>query len=249
MRTTRLFLGHALNVGERYQLDERAAHYVSSVLRLRANAALVVFNGRGGEYWAHLEQQGRRRALVRVDEFVDVCRESPIAITLAQGLARGERMDFVIQKAVELGVHRIDPLATKRSAVRLSGERASRRHAHWQSVAIHACEQSGRNEIPTIGQLQEFSSWLQGNPPGLRIVLDPGAKMLMGEACNEERQITLLIGPEGGLSEEELAQAERAGFVRIALGPRILRTETAALAALVAVQMQLGDLKESCKAR
>lgn len=243
MRVTRLFLDHALNVGESYKLEERVAHHVSKVLRLRAKAPLVVFNGRGGEYLAHLEQGDRRYMHVRIDEFVDVCRESPIAITLAQGLVRGERMDFVIQKAVELGVRRIDPVATKHSAVRLSDERAERRHAHWQSVATHACEQSGRNELPAVGKLQDFRAWLQGASEGLRIALDPASKTPMSDVCNSARAVTVLIGPEGGLSEEELLQVERAGFVRVGFGPRILRTETAALAALVAVQTRLGDLK------
>lgn len=239
----RLFLDHALNVGERYKLDEGAAHHVGKVLRLRANASLVVFNGQGGEYRAHLEQHDRRNMHVRIDEFVDVCRESSVSITLAQGLARGERMDFVIQKAVELGVHRIEPIATQHSAVRLSEERAQRRHAHWQSVATHACEQSGRNEIPTVSRLQTFSSWLRSACAGLRIVLDPTSQTLMSDVCDSARGVTLLIGPEGGLSEDELSQAESAGFVRVGFGPRVLRTETAALAAIVAVQVQLGDLK------
>jgi 16S rRNA (uracil1498-N3)-methyltransferase len=243
MRVTRLFLDHTLNVGERYRLDERVAHHVSKVLRLRANASLVVFNGHGGEYLAHLEQDDRRSMHVRVDEFVDICRESPVAVTLAQGLARGERMDFVIQKGVELGVDRIDPVATKHSAVRLSGERAERRHAHWQNVATHACEQSGRNEIPRIAKLQDFGTWLQGAGEGLRIALDPTSTTLMSDVGNGARAVTVLVGPEGGLSEEELLQAERAGFVRVGFGPRILRTETAALAAIVAVQIRFGDLK------
>lgn len=243
MRITRLYLDQALNVGERYTLDERAAHHVSKVLRLKAPAPLVVFNGRGGEYHAHLEQHDRRVVQVRIDQFVEVSRESPVAVTLAQGLARGERMDFVIQKAVELGVHRIDPVATKHSTVRLSEERAERRHQHWQSVARHACEQCGRNDIPTISALHDFGSWLQDSRPELGIALDPAATTGMSEVCDGAREVTLLVGPEGGLSEDELYQAEKAGFVRVGFGPRILRTETAALAALVAVQIRLGDLK------
>jgi 16S rRNA (uracil1498-N3)-methyltransferase len=220
-------------VGE-VALDDAPAHHLARVLRLREGDALTLFNGRGGEWDA--EFIGRRR--VRLRRFSDVERESPLQLTLLQGVSSGERMDYTIQKAVELGVAVIQPLLTKRGVVRLEGNRALARVAHWRKVAIAACEQCGRNRIAEVRPLIDFHEY-RAQEDGQRLLLSPQGQSIRQVAV--ATAATIAAGPEAGFAPEEQAALERAGFVKASLGPRVLRTETAALAALAAINALRGD--------
>ena len=232
----RIFLDVALGAGSETALDQAAGHHLSRVLRLREGEAITLFNGRGGEWDA--EFLGKRR--VRLLRFSDVERESPLRITLVQGVSSGDRMDYTVQKAVELGVALIQPLLTRRGVVRLEGHRAEARVEHWKKVAIAACEQCGRNRIPEVRPLLDF-------PIYLRDLKDEGPRLLLsglGRSIREvkvETQAIIAAGPEAGFAPEEQAALERAGFEKASLGPRVLRTETAALAALAALNALRGD--------
>ena len=218
------------------------AHHVAHVLRLAAGDALIVFDGRGHEYPAVIERIAKSRVTLRVSEPIPVDRESPLAVTLAQGISSGERMDYTIQKAVELGVRTIQPLAVERSVVRLTAERAAKRVAHWQAIAIAACEQSGRNVVPDVLPVAAYTSWLATTGPSdVRLTLSPSASSRLRSLARPAAPVVLLIGPEGGLAPRELEDAATAGFESVRLGPRVLRTETAALAALAAMQTLWGD--------
>lgn len=232
----RVYLDAALAHAGEVSLEDAPAHHLARVLRLREGDALTVFNGRGGEWDA--EFLGKRR--VRLREFSEVERESPLHITLAQGVSSGDRMDYTIQKAVELGVACIQPVFTKRGVVRLEGGRAQARLNHWKKVVIAACEQSGRNRIPEVRPLVDFAIYV-------RDLRDEGARLLLSAQGRPLKELdvkataTIAAGPEAGLAPEEQAALERAGFVKASLGPRILRTETAALAALAALNALRGD--------
>lgn len=218
------------------------AHHVAHVLRLAAGDAVVIFDGRGLEYAATIERIGKSGVTLRVGEPREVDRESPLTVTLAQGISSGERMDYTVQKAVELGVGAIQPLATERSVVRLDAARAAKRLAHWQAVAIAACEQCGRNRVPSVLPVVPFTAWLgAGGATGLRLTLAPGASATLRDLARPREPVMLLAGPEGGLSPRERNDAQAAGYTPIRLGPRVLRTETAALAALAAMQTLWGD--------
>jgi len=209
--------------------------------RLKPGAQLVLFDGRGGEYHGVLLEIGRRQARVRIEAHEPREAESPLRLTLLQGVSKGERMDFAVQKAVELGAHRLVPVLTAHSVVRLDARRAERRQRHWQAVAASACEQSGRNRIPAVTSPLTLEEALAGARGSRGLVLDPQAPTGIG-ALPPADAYTLLIGPEGGLAPEELALAAHSGFKRIRLGPRILRSETAAAAAIAALQVRFGDL-------
>ena len=237
MRIPRIFLPIPLAAGTLVTLDGTAANHVTRVLRLKPGAELVLFNGEGGEYPAVLEAT----ATARLGTWRAAECESPLAITLVQGISRAERMDYTIQKSVELGVTRIVPVFAARSVVELRGERLQRRMQHWQGVVIGACEQCGRNRVPALVAALDLSDWLHApETQSLRLVLNHLATTALN-ALPRPTALTLLIGPEGGLEESELAQAERAGFIGMRLGPRVLRTETAAVAALAALQTLWGD--------
>lgn len=240
----RLYVTPPLSPGELRRLDREQSHYVSRVLRLRTGDRLVLFDGCGGEYDALIAETARARVSMTVGEHRDADRESPLAVWLLQGLSRGERMDFVVQKATELGVHRITPVLTEFSAVRLDPAKSGQRLRHWEKVAQGACEQCGRNVVPRIDRPQPLGEWLgqAAMPDTLRILLDPGAAASLASSDRRGARLQLLIGPEGGLSAAEARQAATAGFEPCSLGPRILRTETAALAALAVLQARLGDL-------
>ena len=242
MPTPRIYLPQPLASGTTTQLDERAHRHAVKVLRLKPGAALTLFNGEGGEYRAILEDTRREGAQVSLHEHSEQERESPLDIELLQGVARGEKMDLILQKAVELGVNRILPLTTARSQVRLSGERLDRRMQHWRGVIIHACEQCGRNRLPELLAMQPLDTALAAPAPErTTLLLDPGAVHGPG-GLQQVQALSLLIGPEGGLAPPERDQARAAGFRGVRLGPRILRTETAGLAALAALQCLYGDL-------
>jgi 16S rRNA (uracil1498-N3)-methyltransferase len=204
---------------------------------------LVFFNGVGGEFSAVLERVERCGGAARVEGFSPREAESPLTVVLAQGIPKGERMDYVLQKAVELGVSAIQPLFTERSVVHLQGNRLSARVRHWYGVVTSACEQSGRNRVPEFLAPLQMDAWLgMISPSGGKFVLDPGAEEGLSAVARPAIPVTLLIGPEGGLSDTEVGRAQAHGFGRLRLGPRVMRTETAGLAMLAALQVLWGDL-------
>jgi len=241
MRVSRLYLDQPLSTGEEIGLDARGRHYVQQVLRLRVGQTLTLFNGDGNDYSAELLSAGRRDCRVRVGPVTRTEPSSPLRLRLAIGISRGERMDFAIQKSVELGVHAITPLHTERSLVQLEGERLKKRLEHWRGVVVSACEQSGRARIPRLRTPVPLDDWLSTHPQGL--LLFHGAERSLADLPPPGEDLSLLIGPEGGLSEAERGRALAAGFSAVLLGPRILRTETAPLAALAAIQVLWGDLR------
>jgi len=212
------------------------------VLRLRPGAPLALFNGTGGEYSGTIAAIRAGTVTVTVGEAQRIERESPLRVTLAQGVSRGERMDLVVQKATELGVSRILPVFTARSVVKLEGHKAVRRLEHWRAIAIGACEQSGRNRPPEVSSPVDLEELLRAERTGTRLLLSPAAALRVAQVARPEGAVLVLIGPEGGLAEEEQQRALAAGFLGVRLGPRVLRTETAAIAALVLLQREFGDL-------
>jgi len=241
MRVFRLYLRVPLQDGARLQLDEERAHYVRNVLRLKKGDELVVFNGEGGEFPAVLREVHRDGVSVELGELIRRDVESPLTTHLGLGVSRGERMDLAIQKAVELGVSEITPLLTERCVVHLDEVRREQRRRHWQKVAQSACEQCGRNWLPKIHEPIKLETWVVRRE-GLSLFLHPHGGKHLRELTRPVGQVCLLSGPEGGFSEGERLLAMDAGFVPLCLGPRILRTETAALAALAAIQTLWGDL-------
>ncbi len=235
-----------LAVGTVSTLPEGAARHAARVLRMTVGDEMTLFDGTGGEYACRIAAVERVRVAVDVLEWRNVERESPIHVTLVQALQAGEKMDLTVQKAVELGVARIVPVTSRRSVVRLDGDRAVRRVEHWRGVATSACEQCGRNRVPEVTILESMERWLgQKNGNILRLMLDPAAEQALPGIVRPEPngRVELLIGAEGGLAPEEIEKAVQAGFVGVRLGPRILRTETAGLAALSAIQCLWGDFK------
>jgi 16S rRNA (uracil1498-N3)-methyltransferase len=208
---------------------------------MRLGDPLIVFDGRGGEYAASIAQIDRQQVSLKLGEHRDISRESPLFITLAQGISRGERMDYTIQKAVELGVNRIVPLATDRSTVKLDDDRARKRGEHWSGIMRHAAEQSGRTGLPVLEEVRTVVLHATQEQASLRLMLDPGAEISLME-LPAASAISLAIGPEGGFSAAEREILVAAGYQRVRLGPRVLRTETAALVAIALLQAKFGDL-------
>ncbi len=241
---TRIYQARALQTGQAVQLDPLASHHIARVLRMTVAEPVTLFNGDGGEFAGVIRQIDKKHVTVEIQQFIDREVESPLNLVLAQGISRGEKMDFTIQKAVELGIKHIIPLLTERCNVKLDQARSEKRIQHWQSVIISACEQSGRNRIPTILAPQSFAHWLEQSADGYRFILSPHVeqKLPLLSLKNAE-PITIVIGPEGGMSESEIQSAMRKGFLPLNLGPRVLRTETAAIAAMTVMQCCLGDLK------
>lgn len=242
MRLTRVYVEGPLVPGKRVRLEGNAASHITRVLRLRVGAGLTLFNGNGGEYEASIDQAHGGEVTVAVGAHAEVERESPLAITLAQGVSRGERMDLVVQKATELGVTHLAPLLTERSVVRLSAQQADRKVNHWRAIAIAACEQCGRNRLPSIAAPASLGDFLKGAISGARLMLSPVGTFALNDVPRPADGLTVLVGPEGGLTDEEEHQGVVAGFTALRLGPRVLRTETAAIAALALLQRQFGDL-------
>ena len=226
-------------------LPEQASAHVSRVLRMRTGDALTVFDGRGGEYAAEIVTIAKKEVTLRLGAHSPTERESPLAVTLIQGLARGDKMDYIIQKATELGVARIIPVTTARGIVQLDDDRGDRKWQHWRAVAASACEQCGRNRLPEIVppcSLEQL--WQSHTLPSLRLLLSPHARTGIASALiPRPTELAVLIGPEGGLDPEEESRAVAVGFRQTTLGPRVLRTETAGLAVLTAVQSLAGDLQ------
>jgi 16S rRNA (uracil1498-N3)-methyltransferase len=240
---TRIYFPGPIPDHGRCPLPAAKAHHLAHVLRLAEGDPVVLFDGRGAAHDAVITSCARGAVSVQVGARRDDQRESPLQVILAQALSSGERMDYTIQKAVELGATAIQPLLAERCVVRLSGERAEKKRAHWQGVVVAACEQCGRDVVPEVRPLQTFRDWLQQPGPagGLRLMLAPGAASGLRDLSRPAGEITVLAGPEGGLSPTESADAQRAGFTPLRLGPRVLRTETAAVALLAALQALWGD--------
>lgn len=244
MRIPRIHVAQAMQPGRDIELPSQASTHIARVLRLQCGHRLNVFDGEGNEYAAEVVSLAKHVVTVRVTEPIDaINRESPLRITLAHGIARGDKMDWILQKATELGVTRIVPLVTERTEVRLDAERRERRLAHWRSVIIAACEQCGRNRVPDLDTPLRLADWLATglNSQGLRLALDPEGELSV-RTLSPHNAATLVIGPEGGLSAHDMAALAQAGFLSLRLGPRILRTETAGIAALAALQTLHGDL-------
>lgn len=237
--------GEAPASGQPYQLDERQSHHLVRVLRLAEGAALECFDGAGARFAAHVERADPKACRVRLGARLQADTESALHITLAQCIATAERMDWAIEKAVELGVRAIQPLQSARAQVRLDAARARRRHDHWQRIIEAACMQCGRDRLPSLAAALPFDRWIEGldrSAGELRIVLDPRAETRLSQLRIERsRPITLLTGPESGFAPEELRAAAEAGFAAVRLGPRVLRTETAGLAAIAALQALAGE--------
>lgn len=239
MRLSRFFIDAPLSLG-RHELPEAQAHYIARVLRHDVGDAVQLFDGSGREYRGKLVEVGKKRVCVELGESLDGLPESPLHIHLGQGLSRGERMDWAIQKATELGVAQITPIVSARCEVRLKDERADKRMAHWRQVAISACEQCGRSVLPLIHAPLELGAWLGQVEAELKLVLHPVAEPWVSHS--PPRSLAFLIGPEGGLSDAEVEQARASDFHAARLGPRVLRTETAPVVALAVAQQLWGDL-------
>ncbi|QIK38763.1 16S rRNA (uracil(1498)-N(3))-methyltransferase [Caldichromatium japonicum] len=241
MRIPRLYCAAPLSPGALIPLPEAQARHAAQVLRLQRGDPLILFNGDGNEYPARLLEAGRGAAQVRIEGCSGPEPLPPLAIQLALGIARGERMDLAIQKAVELGVTRIRPLVTRRVQVQLAGSRLEKRLEHWQGVIIAACEQSGRCRVPVLEPVAELDVWLSQQGSG-GWLLDPQGERALTAMPAPAGELTLLIGPEGGVDPAERELARRYGFSEVRLGPRILRVETAPLAAIAVIQALWGDL-------
>ncbi|MDH1280370.1 16S rRNA (uracil(1498)-N(3))-methyltransferase [Ectopseudomonas chengduensis] len=240
MRLSRFFIDAPLSLGQ-HDLPEAQAHYIGRVLRHAVGDAVQLFDGSGQEYLGELIEVGKKSVRVELREAIAGMSESPLRIHLGQGLSRGERMDWAIQKATELGAAEITPIVSARCEVRLKDERADKRMAHWRQVAISACEQCGRSVLPLINPPLELAAWLQQIEADLKLVLHPIAAPL--QSHDKPNSLAFLVGPEGGLSEAEVDQAKAAGFHAARLGPRVLRTETAPVVALSVAQQLWGDLQ------
>lgn len=254
MRVSRLYTPASLATGELIELDDDNGHYVRTVLRLKKDDPIILFNGQGGEYLCTVAEAGRKAVLISTGQWSERSVESPLQVILGLGISRGDRMDLTVQKAVELGVNHITPLLTERCVVQFKGEKKPQRLLHWQKIVQHAAEQSGRTTLPALPEVERLQDWV-GNQQGLKVFLDPYAETTLTElkpeameTCPERsRRVTLLTGPEGGFSAQERDIAKASGFIPVRLGSRILRTETASIAALAAVQLLWGDFGRNDK--
>jgi len=242
MRISRLFVEQALTENTSITLEPEAAHYLRNVLRLKKNFVLTVFNGKGGEFSATIGEISRKLVSLNVGEWRDVNAESPLAIELGLSVSRGERMDVAIQKATELGVAAITPVITQHCVVKLTEERRLQRHKHWQSIIYRACEQCGRNVPPVLNVTLDFADWLVSDLPPSRIIFEPGKTDTLKTHTKPECGVAVLIGPEGGFSEQEVISAQAEGFSALGFGPRVVRNETAAIASIAAMQVLWGDM-------
>lgn len=241
MRIPRVYAPVPLTTGAQINLPEAQAHYLTRVLRMEAGRGLVVFNGEGGSFTALINQASKNACVIDIGEFTPDQSQSPLNCSLAIGISKGERFEWVLQKACELGVTQVYPLFTSRTEVRLDAARQAKKSEHWQQVLISSCEQNGRSIIPQLHSPQHIAEFLPAACADLKLVLHHRAQQALS-SYNTPQSVCLLIGPEGGLSEEEIKLAEQQGFNPLVLGPRVLRTETAPLVALSLVQYQWGDL-------
>jgi 16S rRNA (uracil1498-N3)-methyltransferase len=242
VRLIRLHVAETLAEGARIVLAGSAAAHAQRVLRLGAGDAITLFNGDGHDYPSRITGIGRGSVDVAVESRAPARPESPLAVTLVQGIARGERMDLMVQKATELGVAAIQPVSTARSVVRLDGDTRERKLAHWRGIAVAACEQCGRARVPRIAAPVPLAECLGAPAAGARFLLAPDASVSLADAARGQRSAEILVGPEGGLEDGEREAALAAGYRACRLGPRVLRSETAAIAALAVLQAVAGDL-------
>lgn len=239
----RVFADRALVTGARLTLDDSAGHHLARVLRVRPGDPVVLFNGKGGEMQAETEAVHPRSVTLRLVRHDPVDREAPLEVTLLQGLSRGARMDYTVEKATELGVHRIVPVRMTRSVTKLDEKRSTKRVAHWQRIAIAACQQCGRTRLPQVAEPTALADALTRLPShAARLLLHPDGNPIDASQVGEHRTAVLAIGPEGGIDVSEKDAMTAAGFVPVCLGPRVLRTETAAIAGLAVLQFLAGGL-------
>ncbi len=241
MHLSRLHVNMQLVVGQEIVLPKESAHYLINVLRLRIGTMVTLFNGEGGEYTARLIVATKKNVQLQITDYQEIERESTLQLTLVQAISRPEHMDYTIQKAVELGVQHIVPVITERSPP-LDKSKISKREQHWRKIMISACEQCGRNRLPQLLNVSTLNAWLAKAPQNICMVLSPKGKNGLHETILPKEKLTILIGAEGGLSETEIQQAMQVGYIDIRLGPRILRTETAAVTILAVCQALWGDL-------
>lgn len=240
MRLTRI---HVPSIEKEMTLDEDASGHLLRVLRLKKDDQLKVFNGKGEEYLAQIIKIAKKNAIIHTLEAIPSLPESPLFIHLAQSISRGEKMDYSLQKSVELGVMKITPLITERGGVKLTSDRLEKKMLHWQKIIIHASEQCGRSYLPTLMPIQYLENFLDQCEEEMKLVLAPSAHNRLSNMSFKQEKISLLLGPEGGLSDQEIALAKQSGFLPLQLGPRILRTETAGPTAIAALQSLWGDLR------
>lgn len=241
MRQSRIYTTQSLSAGNTLELEARASHYLANVLRISVGGSLVLFNGDGKDYTAEVQKVRKQEVTVNLLSGRLCHTESPLHLTLAQAISKGERMDYCVQKAAELGVNVFQPIFSRRVTVKLDARRQSKRLAHWQAVAISACEQSRRATVPEVLEPMNLSDWLAADIAGERLVLAPEAANKLSAFQPQGSRITLLTGPEGGLDEDEVKQACNAGCIALSMGPRILRTETAGPVAMALLQAIAGD--------
>lgn len=242
MRIVRIYHSESITLHNPIALSDGAVNHLARALRFRVGDLIHLFDGHGGEYKAVIDSITKKQVLATPVEFIALECESPLNIHLGQGIARGEKMDLILQKAVELGVHAITPLFTEHCNVQLSSERIEKRMHHWQGIIASACEQCGRNRLPQLHTPQSFVTWIQQQHADLKIILHPDLTASHQNADNKINSITMVVGPEGGFAEPEIKLALKHGFHTLTLGPRILRTETAGLVALSVLQYRFGDL-------
>lgn len=240
MRIPRFYDPQPLQTDQLVDLSDAVVQHVCRALRMRPGEYLILFNGDGYEYKAELETVEKRRAQVRIQEQISQAVESPLQVHIGQSLSRGERMDYAVQKATEMGLQQLSPLFSERCEVKLNSERQDKRIRHWQQVAISACEQSGRCAVPTINAPQTLEQWVKACDAELKLVLHHHTAQPLAELA-PPASVALLIGPEGGLTEAEVELAQAHGFQPVAFGPRVMRTETAPVAALSLLQYLWGD--------
>jgi 16S rRNA (uracil1498-N3)-methyltransferase len=244
MRLNRIFCEGPLTVGDEVKLPAAGAYHVARVLRMREGAPLIVFDGMGGEYQAEITRVEGDAVSTKLMHHTPGTAESPLKVTLVQGVSRSERMDWTLQKATELGVTSIAPVLSARSVVRLDEKQAAKKQAHWQAIVIGACEQCGRTRVPHVATPVPLRNYFTNvKKEGLRLVLSPSAPGSLAGLASLPNKVELLIGPEGGLDDDELNAARTAAFTPVRLGPRVLRTETAAVVALSVLQALWGDLQ------
>ncbi len=241
MAAPRFYFDQPLALGARFSLPPGPARHAVRALRLAVGDRVTLFNGQGGEFDARIDRIHQGEVAVSIIGFADIERESRLRVMLAQGISSGERMDYTLQKAVELGVASIQPLAAKRSVVKLAGERVERRVAHWQAIVASACEQCGRNQVPVVAAPLSLAHWLGQRTDGRLLFLSPLADARLADLPAPTATDCLVAGPEGGFEPDEIAALSAAGAIPVRLGPRVLRTETAALAALAVMQALWGD--------
>lgn len=242
MRTPRIYHPTPLASMSATELSQEAAHHVARVLRMQPAQALILFDGSGMQFSATITEVSKKAVIVAIDSQIEHSLESPLDLHLGQVISRGDKMEFTIQKAVELGVNSITPLISERCGVKLSTERFDKKREQWQKIAIGACEQCGRNRLPIIHPVTSLEAWAAQEFAGLKLNLHPRAPYSINTLPTPVHQVRLLIGPEGGLSQEEIDNTRAQGFIETLLGPRVLRTETAALTAITALQVRFGDL-------